>query len=126
MQPVKSVENSMLITRSVETSPRSYARLAGVLYLALIILGILGGVVRGRFIVSGNAAATAARLISMEPLWRIGIIAELLALFCVIVLAMIYYVLFKPVSREINLLATFCSLLSSGSYHSACGLSSGG
>jgi Domain of unknown function (DUF4386) len=73
----------------------------------LIILGIVGEVVRSKFIVSGSAAATAANLVSMQLLWHVGIAAELLALICAIALAMIYYVLFKPVSRELNVLATF-------------------
>jgi len=98
--------------RTVEASPQLYARIGGALYLLLIILGgFAEAFVRDRLIVSGDAAATAANIMRMESLWRFGIVAEFLALFGAIALAMIYFVLLKPVSREINLLATFFRLV---------------
>jgi hypothetical protein len=98
---------------SVETSPQVYARIGGALYLIIIVLGIFGeAFVRGRIVVSGDAAATAANITSMEPLWRFGLAAEFLALICTIALAMIYFVLLRPVSKELNLLAAFFRLVS--------------
>ena len=97
--------------RSVESSPQLYARIGGALYLMIIGLGIFGQWAKGRVVVSGDAAATAANLISMETLWRFGIAFEFLALICVIALAMIYYVLLRPVSKELNLLATFLRII---------------
>ena len=96
---------------TVESSPKLYARIGGALYLMLIALGIFGQVVKGKVIVSGDAAATAANLISMETLWRFGIAFELISLICVIALAMIYFVLLRPVNKEINLLATFLRMI---------------
>jgi hypothetical protein len=96
---------------SVEASPQLYARAGGVLYLMLIVLGFFGQFVLNKPLVSGNAAATAANIMSTKSLWRFGIAAEFVALICVITLAMIYFVLLKPVSREINLLATFFRLI---------------
>jgi hypothetical protein len=100
-----------MIDYEVESSPQLYARTAGALYLVLIVLGLFGEAVRVRLIVSGDAAATAAKLTSMESLWRFGIAAEFLGLMCAIVLAMIYFALLRPVSKEINLLATFLRLV---------------
>jgi hypothetical protein len=98
--------------RTVEALPQVYARIGGALYLALIVLGAFAeAFVRDRLIVSGNAAATAANITAMEPLWRLGIAAEFLAVICATALGMIYFVLLKPVSREINLLATFLRLV---------------
>jgi hypothetical protein len=98
--------------RSVETSPQVYARIGGALYLILIVLGGFAEVfVRNRLIVAGDAAATAANITTMESLWRFGIVAEFLAVICAIALAMIYFVLLRPVSKEINLLATFLRLV---------------
>jgi Domain of unknown function (DUF4386) len=97
--------------RSVEASPQIYARIGGALYLSVIVLGFFGQFVLGRVIVSGDAAATAANIMSMEWLWRCGIAVELVALVCVTALAMIYFVLLNPVSREINLLATFLRIV---------------
>jgi hypothetical protein len=92
---------------SIETSPQVYARLGGALYLIIIALGIFAQVfVRDRIVVSGDPAATAAHLTSMESLWRFGIASEFLAVICTIVLAMVYFFLLRPVSKELNLLAT--------------------
>jgi Domain of unknown function (DUF4386) len=100
-----------MIGRPVEFSPKLYARIGGALYLLLIGLGIFGQVVKEKVVVSGDAGATAANLTSMESLWRLGIAFEFLALICVIALAVIYYVLLRPVSRELNLLATFLRMI---------------
>jgi hypothetical protein len=54
----------------------------------------------------GDAEARAANLAAMESMWRWGIASECVALVCVTGLAMIYFVLLRPVSRELNLLAT--------------------
>jgi len=96
--------------RSVDASPQLYARIGGMLYL-IIFAGFFSVSVRDRLVVSGDAAATAANITAMESLWRFGIAYEFLALICAIALAMIYFVLLRPVSRELNLLATFFRLV---------------
>jgi len=59
-------------TRTVEVSPQVYARIAGILYLIIIIAGALGQIfIRGRLIVAGDAAATAGNLVASQSLWRI-------------------------------------------------------
>ncbi len=96
-----------------ETSPQLYARIGGVLYLIIIVLGIFGeAFVRDRIFVSGDAAATAANLRSMESLWRFGIATELFLLICAVALTLIFYVLLRPVSRDLALLAVFFNLVS--------------
>jgi len=62
-------------------------------------------------VVPRNAAATAANLASHEMLWRSGVVSELVMLVLVTALTMIYFVLFRPVSRELNLLATFLRIV---------------
>ena len=97
----------------VETSPRAIARIGGLLYLIIIVIGIFGeAFVRGRIVVSGNATATAANLRSMEPLWRFGIAAEFVLLSCAIALALIFFILLRPVSRDLAYLAVFFNLVS--------------
>lgn len=92
---------------SVENWPQGYARTGGVLYLVIIVLGIFAeAFVRNRVVVSGDAAATAANIGAMESLWRLGIASEFSALICTVALAMVYFYLLRPVSKEINLLAT--------------------
>ncbi len=95
-------------SRCRSRSPQRYARAAGALYLVIIILGIFGeAFVRSRIIVAGDIMATAANLRSMESLWRLGIAAEFVSLSCVIAPAMAYFVLLRPVSKELIILATF-------------------
>jgi hypothetical protein len=101
--------------RTVETWPRFYARIGGVLYLIIIIVGLFGeAFVRDRLIVSGDAKAMAANILSHESLWRLHIAAELVLLICAVALLMILYVLLKPVSRELSLLALLLNVVSIG------------
>ena len=88
------------------------ARVGGVLYLIIIVIGALGeAVVRGTIVVTGNATATAANLRSMEWLWRLGVAGEIVLLTCATALAVILYVLLRPVSRDLALLAVFLNLV---------------
>jgi hypothetical protein len=100
---------------NVETSPQAYARTGGVLYLIIIVVGLFGeAFVRDRLIVSGDATATAANIRSMESLWRFHIAAELFLLICAVALLLILFVLLRPVSRDLALLAAFFNLVSIG------------
>ena len=73
-------------------SPKAYARIGGALYFVIIALRLFGGsFIRDGLIVSGDATAT--NIASMEPLWRLGIAAELFLLLCAVTLTWIFYVL---------------------------------
>ena len=94
-----------------DIDPRTYARVGGILYLIMIALGIFQEFfVRGR-IAAADAAATFANLQRMERLWRLGIAAELVMVVVTIVLAVILYVLTKPVHEELALLAMIFGLV---------------
>ena len=91
---------------------RFLARIGGVLYLVIIAVGAIGeAVVRGSIVVPGNATATAANLRDMEWLWRLGIAAEVVLLVCATFLAVILYVLLRPVSRDLALAAISFNLV---------------
>jgi len=101
--------------RTIETSPQLYARIGGVLYLIIIIVGLFGeAFVRDRLIVSGDAAATAANIMLHESLWRFHIATELFLLICAVALLFILFALLRPVSRDLALLAVFFNLVSIG------------
>jgi hypothetical protein len=68
--------------------------------------------VRGRLIVSGDATATAEKIMTSEFLWRLGIAGHFFFLICAVALALVFYILFRPVSRDIILLAIFFNLVS--------------
>ena len=97
----------------VEASPQVLARIGGLLYLIIIVGGIFGeAFIRNRVIVSGDATATAANIRSLESLWRFGIASEIFMLTCTVALALIFYVLLRPVNRDLALLAVFFNLVS--------------
>jgi hypothetical protein len=90
-----------------------YAKLAGVLFLLSMIGGGLGeAYVPGKLIVSSDAAMTAANLKSSDFLFRFGFAAYLIEAICDIALAWVFYVLLRPVHRELALLAAFFGLVS--------------
>jgi hypothetical protein len=98
--------------RSVEASPQIYARIGGALYLFIIVAGLFAeAFVRDKLTVSGDAAATAANIMASTLLWRISIAGELIMLVCAVALALILYVLLKPVSKNLALLAAFFNLV---------------
>src|SRR2546425_12342976 len=98
--------------RTVETSPQIYARIGGILYLYIIVAGTLGELfVRDKLIVSGDATATANNIIASQLLWRISIAGELIMLVCSVALALIFYVLLRPVNKNLALLAVFFNLV---------------
>ncbi|WP_040786734.1 DUF4386 domain-containing protein [Massilia niastensis] len=92
---------------------RAAARLGGAFYLAVIVLGLFGeAVVRGRVVVSGDAAATAQRLSESVFLWRLGVAGELLLLLCAAGVTVAWYLLFRVVNRELAVFMAFLGLLS--------------
>ena len=110
---IGTAEGTGMGTHPGEASPRVLSRIAGVLYLIIIAGGLYGeAFIRGRLIVPGDAAATAANLRSLEPLWRLGIASEFFMLACTTCLAVILYVLLRPVSRDLALLAVSFNLVS--------------
>jgi len=100
--------------RTVETSPQVYARVGGVLYLIIIVAGLFGeAFVRGKLVVSGDATATAHNIMDSQLLWRLGIAGDLVMHMCDVALTMIFYVLLRPVNRNLALLAAFFNLVQS-------------
>jgi Domain of unknown function (DUF4386) len=95
-------------------SPQIKARIAGGLYLIVIVAGIFAEVfVRGALIVSGDAAVTAANILASEPLFRLGFAADLVAVAAYIGVTAILYELLKPVSRTLALLGACFGLAGS-------------
>lgn len=51
-------------------------------------------------------------ILASEGLWRFSVAAELFYLLCAVVLVAIFYVLLRPVSRDLALLAVLFNLVS--------------
>src|SRR5437762_3845743 len=95
---------------TIESSPQFKARAAGGLWWLCIISGMVGFVVGAPLIVANDAAATAAKILANESLFRLGFTADLISgLSYVGVTVFLYYVL-KPVRRSLSLLAAFFGL----------------
>jgi len=95
----------------ISESQQKAARVAGIAYLltfALVVFVNFG--IHDRLIVS-DAAQTARNIIAHESLFRIGIACDLLYCLGVVVLLTALYVILKPVSRGLALLAAFWRLV---------------
>jgi hypothetical protein len=105
------MEASALTERIAEVSPRFKARIAGLCYVLMLPTGGLAMFVRGRFVVKGDAAATAANILAHEPLFRLAFAGDLLVVAIYILFTVLMYDLLKPVNRSFSLLAAFFSLM---------------
>src|SRR5690349_24034136 len=93
-------------------SPRFKARLAAVFILIEGQASVFGQlVIPGQFIVTRDAAATAASILSNETLFRLGVTLALISVASHIVWVVLFYDLFKPVNRTLSLLAAFVGLI---------------
>ena len=99
-------------TNTREMSPSAYARFAGVLYLIITVAAIFAHmVIPEQFIVPGDAAATAVNIAANETTFRLGTVgSELIILLSEIVLAVVLYVLLKPVNKTLSLVAAVSRL----------------
>jgi Domain of unknown function (DUF4386) len=94
-------------------SPRFKARVAGFLYLLIIVGGLLApfAVAPTGMMLGQAALPTTAKIPASKPLYVFGGAAQLIVYACDIGVALIFYELLKPVSRNVALLATFFRLI---------------
>jgi Domain of unknown function (DUF4386) len=112
--PVHETKQEGHVTKDVvtaETSPLIKARVAGLLLLIVAILGPFSVIyVPSTLIVPGDAIATADNIRASEGLFRLGIVSDSLIFLIEIVLTVLLYVLLRPVSRPLSLVAAFARL----------------
>ncbi|NDJ87351.1 MAG: DUF4386 domain-containing protein [Chloroflexi bacterium] len=85
---------------------RQIARIAGVLYIIIIVAGMFaGGFVRPELLVKGDVAATAENIIASEGLFRASIVADLAMIIADVAIAVAFYYLLKPVNQGLSLLS---------------------
>ena len=86
--------------------------MAGVLYVLEGLTSVFGQlIVPGKLVVSGDAAVTAANILGNETLFRLGLVASILAVAFHIAQTVLFYDLLKPVSRRGSLLLVCFSLV---------------
>ena len=102
----------VMTTTKTETSPQVYARIGGLAYLIIIVAGAMGEMfIRNKLIVSGDASATTHNIAASPLLWRIGIAGDLAMHVCDLVVGIVYYHLFRRISKNLALLALLFGLI---------------
>jgi len=100
-----------MTTRTAETSPLVRARVAGFLYLiANLFAPFTLLYLPSRFIVRGDAAATASNIMASESLFRFGIVLNLFTFIGQIFLVLALYQLLKVVNKNMASLMVIFSL----------------
>ena len=91
----------------------STARLAGMLYLVVVLAGLFSlAYVPSRIAVPGDDAATFANILAMEPLFRAGIAAGIVCYLAFLLLPLALYRLLEPAGPTAARLMTIFALVS--------------
>ena len=96
------------------------ARIIGLVYLLFFLTSIFSAACLKGLIVKNDSTATANAIVAHERLFHLGVAAGLIGTGFYIALAALFYMLFKPVSRSVSLVAAFfglagCAIQASGS-----------
>ena len=103
----------MVVGPMFASSPKRQARIAGVLYLVVILAGMFAEVfVRPKIFVPSDAAATAQNLAAHAPLYRLGLLTDLLTVVAAVAEGVIVYQLFKPLNATLALTSLLIALVS--------------
>lgn len=101
--------------RIAGVSPRTRARITGVVYLVFFLTAVLGAFIApgisGLGGVSGDAAAMANNILTHEDAYRLGFALGLISTVCYVALMALFYQMFSPVSRSLTLIAVFFGLV---------------
>ena len=95
------------------SSNKKIARIAGVLYLALIFLGTFSlGYVPSKLIAGDDAAATVSNILGSESLFRFGIVSGIVCYTVFLFLPLVLYMLLKQVNRTMATLMVILAVIS--------------
>lgn len=101
-----------MTNQKTEISPLTYARIGGLIYLIIIVLGGIDEVlIRSKLIVPGDVLATTQNIMASKELFRRSIVGDLIMQACDIPSIVIFYILLKPVSKSLSLLAAAFNLI---------------
>ncbi|QNH11375.1 DUF4386 domain-containing protein [Xanthomonas sp. SI] len=97
----------------IQARPQFYARLAGALYLAVIVLGGLAeGYVTNALVVPGDDLATIHAIVQHAQLWKLGLAANLVVPLIAVVQLWIEYMLLRPAGKGLALLFVLLNMAS--------------
>jgi hypothetical protein len=95
---------------SAERTQRIYARIAGFVFLWLIVTGLAGALTVSHIVGSGTFAEASKRAAASEHLYRVALSSELIETLSAVVLAFALYVTLKPVDKLLAQIAMYCRL----------------
>jgi hypothetical protein len=100
-----------MTTHTVGTSPQIYARTAGILFLIILACAVFSMMyIPSNLIVTGDPTETANNIMASELLFRMGIVSDSILFLSEIVLTVVLYILLKPVSKMLSLVAACARL----------------
>src|SRR5260370_11757677 len=99
-----------MTSSDIDKSQIRYARLAGFLFLWLIITGLAGEITISHIVGSGTFAETAKRVVASEHLYRVALSSELIETLSAVLLAFALYVTLKPVDKLLAQIAMYWRL----------------
>jgi hypothetical protein len=101
------------VTAEHAATLQRYARATGVAMLLSIVFGMIGELyLPAKIIVTGDAAATAANIVQHPMLFRLTFASYLVEGICDVALLVFFYILLKPVDRNLALLSAFFGIVS--------------
>lgn len=95
---------------ATERTQRMYARVAGFLFLWLIITGVAGMLTISHIVGSGTFTETAKRVVASERLYRVALCSELIETLSALLLAFALFVTLKPVDKLLAQMAMYWRL----------------
>lgn len=96
----------------IEMPVKTYTRAVGIFLILTMFGGWFGELYVPSVIMTGDAATTAANLRLNDDLFRLGFAAYLVEAFSDVLLAWLFYVILKPVHRDLALLSALLGLVS--------------
>jgi hypothetical protein len=92
-------------------SIKNTARIAGILTLLIVVFAPFSMIyVPTTLVVPGDATTTANHIMASEGLFRLGMVSDSIVFLIEIVLTVLLYILLKPVSKTLSLVAAFSRL----------------
>jgi hypothetical protein len=100
-----------MITKEQTKSLKKTARIAGILILVMSPFALFSmQYIPSNLVVPGDATMTASNIMASEGLFRLGVVGASVTFLIEIVLVVMLYVLLKPVSKTLSLVAAFSRL----------------
>ncbi|MCB1139477.1 MAG: DUF4386 domain-containing protein [Leptospiraceae bacterium] len=103
----------MIDSANIEGIPglQRLARLAGVLYLIIIVCGMFAqGAVRETMLIVGQPEATVRNVLEGAFLFRLGILADLVMIIADVLIGIAFFVILRSVNESLSLLSAFFRL----------------